>query len=241
MVAAFICLALSPAVSAETVNVGLYESNTQLYGDDNLNLAVTFDKSAIPSGYNRTTAQEELGETLYNSIPEIHDEIIQKYHEKYPEMSHPTGGITYVYNYGDRLEVTIYEDGSLGILRNLVSPAPVMNRAAGQTAVFTVEYVDSDWFFPAHTTARMSAWFDYDQQNAPTCHLVELLAISHNGDRTSTTTSNVIPDQVNGQTTLTGIVTTQKVSGDLDRIQYTLKIYCTKYGDLSSDKSKREL
>lgn len=238
LIVAFLCLAVCPVVSADTVTTGLHVNNTQVYGERGLTLATSFDETTIPQNYDRMAAQIQLGNDLYMTVPELHEEVISAYHDVYPELSESVGNSTYVYKFGKRLDVIFYSDGSLGLGRYSVEYVPSLTRSMQDTAIETVEYIDKDWILPAHTTARMKAWFSYGGGMMPIPHLVEILAISHNGDRTYTTKTQEIPDNSDNTMELRGTVTTTMISGSPNEFKYQLQLHCNVNGDVSRQSSK---
>ena len=90
-------------------------------------------------------------------------------------------------------------------------------------------------------TAEMSVWFSFDGKTAPKAHVTDIRGISHQGNYLCTAEYTIEEDTGNGQTWVTGIITARNVHNSEDAVEYILKAYCTKYGDLDSSTEKRTL
>ena len=90
-------------------------------------------------------------------------------------------------------------------------------------------------------TAEMSVWFSFDGKTAPKAHVTDIRGISHQGNYLCTAEYTIEEDTGNGQTRVTGIVTARNVHNSEGAVEYILKAYCTKYGDLDSSTEKRTL
>ena len=114
---------------------------------------------------------------------------------------------------------------------------PELSPTEGETGVYRVSFEDTD----ADTTAEMSVWFSFDGKTSPKAHVTNIHGISHKGKHDCIASYTIDEDGENGQTIVTGTVTARNTKDSEDVIIYTLKVYCTKYGDIDESTTKEVL
>lgn len=113
---------------------------------------------------------------------------------------------------------------------NDVISYPQISPTEGDTGIIWIRHEDDK----IQITAEMSVWFSFDGKTAPKATVTDIRGISHQGNYYCTAEYIIFEDTENGQTAVLGTVTARNVHNSEDVTQYSLKAWCTKYGNRDS-------